>query len=1196
MANTWTKEQQEAIDSRGKDLLVSAAAGSGKTAVLVERIKKLILEDQVPVTAMLVVTFTKAAAAEMREKIQKALNKELLRTDLSSADETFLREQLSQLHRANISTFHAFAAELLREYFPVAQVDPGFKVCDDVQARLLQNAAMEELFQNRFAGEGTEKEEFLEFLGLYGTSKNEEAVKQMILQIHRFVEALPNPEQWLKEAAAFPNLTAEELKESSQWKWMEKDIARRLRSARKAADELAQEMLDRYPLNLGLKVAEEAKTVRRICEGFAESFDRGRELCLAAQFETLRAKKEEKEAYAAEKEYIGRRRDFYKELIKKDLPKLYLRDDLSGAAEWIRGTAKAVGILCGLAAEFSALYRQQKDQKNLLDFSDLEHCALRILRDEETQETLQKRFRYLFVDEYQDSNLVQEELITRLKAEGNNLFLVGDVKQSIYRFRLAEPGIFLARGERYGLSKEEGGREDEKRLDLNRNFRSEGGILDSVNRLFRGLMEKEISGMEYDDAAALYPGTDDAANRRTPVEVHLVDPRKEEAAAEAAAAESDTPEGELKRVDTEAAVAASLISQAIGKPFYDKNTGAERPLRFRDVVILLRAGTGSAAYEQALLNRGIPSYTESGEGYFDTLEVSVFLDLLRVIDNRHQDKPLISTLHSAIFRFSADDLAAIRIGRREGSFADAFFGYAEEGSDGALKEKCRKAAERLELFRAKSRFRPLEEFLWELMESTGYYQYAGALPGGAIRQANLRALAEKATAYEASGGKGLFGWIRFVEAMQAGKISIPQVKMAGENDDVVRIMTIHKSKGLEFPYVLVADMGKEMSKRGGSQDPLLLRREGVLGLKYVDRSRHISCKTLLQTILEQQKAVEERAEELRVLYVAMTRPKHKLVLLGTASKTAMEAVDLEQLGGRGGVMEASSYLDWILDSEAFLETAEVHVHSRNAIAAAEEKLGKDDAAFETALRAGFGAAEETPGLYAELTRRLTWEYPWKEAPSVRSKVTVTELNRQSEGEKPYAIPLAVPAFRRAAEAGLVDGKEPKKKFTGAQRGTYLHRLMEHIPFHQNWTLESLNAYIQDLQIREFFTAEEADSIDRQKVLNFFASPLGKRACVAAEAGALYRETVFNLRVLQNGEPVTVQGTIDCYFKEGENWVLLDYKSNYLEDTARAEAAILAMYRSQLELYHLALEQIRGIKAEETYLYLFTLDKAIALED
>ncbi|MBQ3107109.1 MAG: UvrD-helicase domain-containing protein, partial [Firmicutes bacterium] len=820
MANIWTKEQQEAIDSRGKDLLVSAAAGSGKTAVLVERIKKLILQDKVPVTAMLVVTFTKAAASEMREKIQKALSKELLRTDLPAEEERFLKEQLSQLHRANISTFHAFAAELLREYFPVAEVDPGFKVCDDVQSRLLQNAAMEELLRSRFEGEGAYKEDFLEFLRLYGTSKGEETVKSMILQIHRFVESLPDPEAWLAEAAAFPGKSLEEFRATRQFQWMQRDIGRYLRRAQKAANDLEKDLMERYPLNLGLKAASDAKQVRKICAAFEKSFDEGRELCLAASFEQFRAKKEEKEQYAVEKKSIERRRAYYKEGLK-DLAALYLRDDLAGALEWIRGTQKPAETLCALAAEFGDLYRQQKERKNLLDFSDLEHCALRILREEEARKTLQGRFRHIFVDEYQDSNLVQEELIARLKAEDNNLFLVGDVKQSIYRFRLAEPGIFLARGERYGKKEEEGGQESEKRLDLNRNFRSEGGILDSVNRLFRGLMEREISGMDYDDAAALYPGTADAAARRTPVELHLVDPRKTEAPAGAAGAdgapespegapagapansegapkgaahsEPAAPEAELKRAEAEAALAAELIAKAIGKPFYDKNSGAERPLQYRDVVILLRAGTGSTAYEQALLDRGIPAYTNVGEGYFDTLEIGVFLDLLRVIDNRRQDKPLISTLHSAIFRFTADELAAIRLERREGSFAEAFLFCAEEGSREDLREKCRKAAALLEHFRNRSRFLPLEDFLWELMEGTGYYHYAGALPGGSIRQANLRALTEKATAYEASDGKGLFGWIRFVEAMQAGKISVPQVKMAGENDDVVRIMTIHKS-------------------------------------------------------------------------------------------------------------------------------------------------------------------------------------------------------------------------------------------------------------------------------------------------------------------------------------------------------------------------------------------------------------------
>lgn len=1188
MARVWTEKQNEAITDRGNDLLVSAAAGSGKTAVLVERIIRLILEDRIPVMNMLVVTFTKAAASEMRERIQMSL-REKLASETDPVAEEFLRAQVSDLPRANITNFHSFASTLLREYFAVAGIDPAFRVADEVQADLLKRDALDDLFEIRFGETGERKEAFLSYLRSYAPARSEENVRDSVLSISDFLDSLPDPDAWLLSAASFPEMTREEFEQTDLFRFLLQDIDRELSDAVESSDRLVA-LLQSNPCYkdhlLDIAVTENT-AIKTAKDAFRVSFDEGRNALNGITFARFAALKAEKEAYDADGPYAKRLRAVYHNADKshpgviEKLTRLFGPRSLDDALEMIRATAPPAALLTELVSEFRALYREKKDAEKLLDFADLESYALAVLRDDATHETLKNRFRYIFVDEYQDSNRVQETLVKSLKSPSNSLFFVGDVKQSIYRFRLAEPAIFNARAARYqGASLDA----HEKKIDLNRNFRSEGSVLSSVNALFSTLMEPTVSGIVYDETQALIPGTEEAEKAKTPVELHLVDPRGEEpVAADESAEEAESadvlPEEELKDAEKEARLAASLLLRDLGKPYYNFNTKQEEILCPQDAVILLRASTSASVFEDALSEAGIPVITDTGDSYFDTVEISVFLNLLEVIDNLRRDEALISVLHSPLFRFTADELASVRVHSKDVSFADALLAYGETGEEEALRLRVRSFFASLETFREDARFVPLSDFLWNLMLDSGYYHYIGALPGGALRQANLRALTERASSFEANGGKGLSDWIRFVRQMKSGKVQIPQVK-PNAGLEAVRIMTIHKSKGLEFPYVLIAQTGKPM--RGNKKDGYPLSPDGILALPYVNREKRATSKTLLSIGLELQKEREERAEELRVLYVAMTRAKHKLVLTGTVSRDTIEAYESGLPMARGGVLTASSYLDWLLGSDAFRkETGSPHLHSSRELVSLVSSEEASLSAYRASLANGFGTSSP---FAEELSRRLLWTYPYRDATETPSKSTVTELNRKAEGSLPFRAPLAVPSFARSG----------KISFSGAQKGTLLHRVLEHIPFREGWTEETVRAFIQEMVSQEFFTQEEGDAVPASSVVRFFESPIGKRAVSAEKAGTLFRETDFTLQ-LPDG--ATVQGTIDLFFKNPDGTVVLvDYKSNRLDDTETAEEALLETYRRQLLLYKQALEQIKHLHVSEVYLYAFSRDKALALKE
>lgn len=1164
----WTKEQQDAIEIRNKNILVSAAAGSGKTAVLVERIKQLILRDQVPLDHMLIVTFSNAAASEMREKIVEAISRELDESTESAKKVSFLREQLNLIHRSNISTFHAFSMEVIRRYFYLIDIEPNFKICDEAQKTILQAEAMEQLFSCLFE---SGSQDFIDFLCKFAVTKNDNAVKEMIFEVHNFIQSIPDSFAWLRAQAEALDCTREAFESSAAFREIKGGIKRNLAIAQdcfKRAGKLLEEqgvasLLPKWKLEM-----EAFEALRKDFEILP--FDEFGKLVSDLKFQTYTASKDEKEAYDEIRESVSSLRDQGKSLVRK-LSAQYFSRPVAAFVEDLSRTQGDALYLCRLVEEFDLIYKEKKQSKGLIDFNDIEHYALAVLSREEAAAEYRNKFEYIFIDEYQDSNIVQETLIGKIKRE-NNLFMVGDVKQSIYKFRLAEPEIFIGKYEAF----KENNNEFDIKLDLNKNFRSKGRIIEAVNDVFRQIMKKDISGLEYDDDASLHPGRPYEGPLDYPVELHLVD----DIPIEDPSVEEEIRE--MKRAEIEAYTAAQIIREARGRKIYDAKNDVERAVANKDIVILLRSAKGYAEiYYEALMKEGIPAFVDASDGYFDTLEVEVFLNLLRVIDNRKQDIPLLSVLRSPIFGFSTEQMIKIRIHSKEKPYHAAFRDYSELGEEAVLKKKCASVLERVAAWKLEAALMPLEDFLWMLIRETGYYEYIGGIPGGSQRQANLRALVDKAVQFQSSQMKGLFSFINYIEAIKKRNVPMGQVKLLGENDDVVRIMTIHKSKGLEFPVVLVGGLGKRFNKDNNTYQ-VSLHKDIGMGIRFVDKENSCYKKTILQTAVEQKRNRENLAEELRILYVAFTRAMDRLILLG-AVKDADAVLDAYAAKGSGDFSSSGSYLDFLIPA---MENTKIIFRRSNrkdiSFLREEAEQRKDDV---RRMILG-GLPESTEGsddLKQEIQRRFGYEYGHRQALQLKSKFTVSELGRIGDDRRnTHNVPAALdtPKFTRG-----------KSTFTAAEKGTILHKVMEHLDFRRP---EELMTVVRDLAERQILTEEEAAVVSYHSIFGFFDSEIGRRA---AKAEKLYKETSFNIIKEMFGERIIIQGTIDCYFEENGKYILLDYKSNYIGDPDDEEEIerITESYKTQLDLYSEALEKIRGVKVEEAYLYLFSIGKGIRIK-
>lgn len=1256
----WTKEQRQAMEQNGSNLLISAAAGSGKTAVLVERIIRLVCEEGYEIDKILVVTFTKAAAAEMKERIGKRLLEEAAK----HPDQGHIQKQLTYIHRAPISTIHSFCMSLLRENFHLISLDPNFRIGEEGEAALLKEQVLDELMEECYE---EKEEDFLRLCEAYSYGKDDRAIGDMVLRLYEFAISYPDPDQWLLEAAEDFEI------ENREPVWLRKVTEYGDRVLKDALDCLSEavvisEIDPAVEKKYGSFLQKELDELEQIQK--AESFDERVKAFSEFSFGRMPAIRKNADLCYEVAQRAKMMRDEAKKMVQA------LEEDFyQMSVEEIRKESAILlpyaRTLVSLVRRFREKYMACKLEKNMLEYSDLEHFALSLLVESYESGNVKKTqlanqlsdyYQAVFTDEYQDSNLIQEVLLQAVsREEDGNRFMVGDIKQSIYRFRMARPELFLEKYNHYG---EEG---LDIKIELKNNFRSRPELLYSINYIFYQIMHASLGDVEYNEEVALTPPEQDNQEE-------IMSPgqnRKEEVSS----SEQDKTEDiasfeQCKDKDSKKEPAAELIllnlaaSQIEGKGEQEEKedqpaeieemTGIELEARmvaekikslpnrnYKDMVILLRTMEGWAQiFEDVLTMEGIPVHTETRTGYFDSFEIRVLLNLLSVVDNLYQDIPMAAVLRSPIGGFRGEDLAKIRSltleeRREEDNFYDEMVFYLEKGEDETLKEEIRKIMDLLSQLRQEKTWLSLPELIWSAMEKTDYYHLVGSMVNGEQRMANIRMLLEQAKQYEKTSFKGVFPFLRYMDQLRSYEMDYGEASVLGEEDDVVRIMSIHKSKGLEFPVVFLCGLGKQFNLMDQNQR-MILHPDYYIGLDCINLEKRSKKTSQQKKIIRKQLMLSTLGEELRVLYVAMTRAKEKLFLTGVVKDfTKM----MEKFGSYPGkylefsfLGSAKNYLDWIFPALCRHPVMDPYRKSRN-IEMKEAYFFPEggEASFGVSVVAPFELfekeikkqseemwkkedffkwiVEDTHGVrQKEIEKEMNWVYPKEKELAARSKWTVSQLKKEQESEALFladeeesgTIEFQVSKEETTEHLMPKFIKEPEEMLSGAQRGTAVHKLMEELSF-VKVEEAGLEQAVEELMENGMYPKEYQKSLPISQLKRFFASSVGKRITEAEKKGCLWKESQFMMGVpmkelepeTESEELVLVQGVIDLYFEEEDGLVLLDYKTDRVK---KGEEDILTRrYAAQLLWYRKALEQMTGKKVKEMILYSFTLSKALLVD-
>lgn len=1209
----WTNEQQAAIDSRGQTLLLSAAAGSGKTAVLVERIIRRLLDKEYPIdiTELLVVTFTKAAAAEMRDRIGTALMKAL-----SETKDSRVERQLALLPSAQISTLHAFCQHVIRKYFYTIDLDPAFSIAGEEELNLLRRQVLEDVFLSYY--EDDEKASILYPLAdMFGSDRGDDILMDTVSRMYTYARSLAWPEHWLKEAARAYDVAPDAVIDDMVWAGPIKDAVRRiLEEDARLYDGVLYHLRQReaFAPACDTFVAEQA-ALRQAAQ--ARSWNDLSRFVRAIDFPRLKSLRKLSDDDKAVWERCKKVRDDVKKDVIKTLQAVYFS---ATPEEWLDGMRAMKPIMDGLVTltlDFAKAYGAAKKEKGWIDFSDLEHFCLQILLAPDASpehpvpsaaaEELRSQYEEVFIDEYQDTNGVQE-LITRLVSGEDNRFMVGDIKQSIYRFRLADPTLFL---EKYqSFSRDE--KAVQRCIDLGRNFRSVPVVLDAVNAVFSRAMTAEAAGMDYGEREKLYAGRQAPDDERWiggPVEVDIVPTPSDE--------EDDDGSTAFEK---ECRFIAGRIGELLASGrMAARKDGTLEPLSYRHIVVLLRSMAGKAdVLIQALQEGGIPSYAEQSGGYFAAVEVQVMLALLRCIDNPEQDLAMAAVLRSPLVGLDETALAGVRLAG-DGTLwqnLPAFVASLPDGVD--EKEDLQQFMAAFDSWRTYSRRHGVAELLQRLYDDTAYVDFVGAMPGGDVRQANLKALYDRARQYEEAGFRGLFRYLQLMDKMKEDGLDLAPAKVVSEKEDVVRIMSIHKSKGLEFPVVFVADMGKAFNRRD-TQDQILFHNRLGIGLKQYDPEWRMSYPTLIWSGIAAQLRWEGTAEEERILYVAMTRARDQLILTGHSSHIDR---DWQRWTSRLNPAQAKSYFDWVMPAAlapfgakadadyarpgAAWQDAIWQVRIARAVPAGTVEEGAYDGEPRLeALRRGDLTGTPVPSW---LDEQLSWQYAYPQAVRTAAKFSVSEVKRryqelhsdELQDEAALSVPAAAVIPPAPGEDDAFAALPPwlageEAAVSGAQRGTALHKALQYITPAADQTTATLRREIDAFVRQGLLSREEAKLVYVPVLAAFCQSDIGRRM---AESPELHREYPFTVLLAggdplpetETGEQILIQGVIDCLFREDDAWILVDYKSDRLETAD----AFRRRYAVQLALYKRAVEQITHRPVEETYIYSLHLQQEIRL--
>ncbi|MGE4508929.1 MAG: helicase-exonuclease AddAB subunit AddA [Eubacteriaceae bacterium] len=1170
MDKTWTPEQLAAIENRSDNLLVSAAAGSGKTALLIERIFRIVIDDHVDVDKLLVLTFTRAAAGEMKNRLNQAFAKALPGAQAQVRSE--ILRQMNLLANASISTFHVFCLSLLRQYFFKIDLDPAFAIGNETDMAILRKEALDQAFELSYEkAEAGQDPHFLALIDKYSGNRDDQTLKELVEQFYFFLSAQPYQEFWCQEALKNFDIDEKTFFKSHLWGQKTRELVLSkltvIKNTYLAALKLC-EQAEGFEKVADL-LSEELGAATRALDCFSQETDNRVWLDTLKSLEFRRfpsSKKMEPEI----KNQIKTLRD----QAKDDLKGLIAFYDKGFLLAELKDLKPLMARLIDLSFLVKQLYAQKKMDKNALDYNDLEQFALKLLDDEAIAQEVGQRFAYVFIDEYQDTNEMQETILKKI-VRPDNYFMVGDVKQSIYRFRLADPSIFMGKYERFG--DDDGG----KLISLNRNFRSAKTVIAGINEIFSAIMSKSLGEIDYNDQVRLYPGLAQNPLQQN-AEIDLI-------------YQPDTADitEELSKTELEARFIAQKINSIIGSPLYRSRQATEKAVEYRDIGVLLRSLAGR---EEIFMNVfeefGIPVYFEGGSQYYESLEIRTILNLLNLLDNGHQDIILLSVMTSPMGKFTTDDCAVIRISFPDGFFYEAVDAYMKEVDD-PLSARLKSFYQMIEHFRDASKQLPVEDFLWKVYMETGYFGLVGCLPGGQQRQNNLKILLKRAGDYKKSTLRGLYQFVRFIENMKKHSQDISPSRSLSAQENVVRLMTVHKSKGLEFPVVFMAGLNQRFNKQDNYRQILFHKNLGICPT-FVDEKSRYKASTIAREVCIDQNLRELLSEEMRILYVGMTRAEEKLHLVAAGKIGDKQAARWKLNPDEQNLTSAAGFIDWImmavlkgrqLGQEAISEFENFTIKQiydltqLMPVSQAQKAQGQEFKQVNQAVR-------------EQIDQLLSFDYTSRLKETLPGKMSVTEIkNLQNSAQKKIDANVVIRKKNALIRQQKPDFLQAQEESPDAlERGTALHLFMEVMDL-LSFQKIHLQAGQNKAGVREFFLSErdrlirdkylepaQAMSIDLELIQDFFASAIGKRILASPQ---IKREWPFTLQVEPKSirpewenyqQPILVQGIIDCAFMEDDSWVIVDYKTDLFQDASDRLNRIKA-YQTQIDFYGQALERL-----------------------
>ena len=1137
----------------------------------------------------------------MRERVLDAIYKKL-DEDLENEH---LQRQITLLNKASICTIDSFCLEVVRNnFYELENISPNFRIADTTEIELLKQEVIEDIFEKKYE---EENENFTKLINTYTSYRDDTPLKDLILKIYTYIGSSPFPEKWLNEKIEMFNLQGKLEEDFAKTKWGEellKEVEEELIDGITSLEEVAKQLSYDSELEKFYQTIRNDIDMMQGLKNNLHSWDKAYTINQDFKFVTWPRQKVE----SPKKDEAKIIRDDVKKKLTKVLDKILFCDSKQ-ANQDIYDMYEILVKLEEIILEFGKEFSKRKRDKNIVDFTDIEHFALEILLKEENGEIkpsqvakrYQEKYEEIAIDEYQDSNLVQEYILKAV-SRNNNIFMVGDVKQSIYKFRQAMPELFLDKYNTY-KNKETKAKDDNLKIQLFKNFRSRENVLDFTNLIFQDIMSNILGDIEYNQDEYLNLGasySDIGQNLDT--EINIIDLKEQDEIEETE--QEELEEERVENIELEARFVANKIKKLIESkfPVWDRKKEKYRDIEYKDIVVLLRSTANTAPiYEQEILNLEMPVFSDSSQEYLDSIEIQTIMCLLKIIDNPIQDIPLVTVLRSFIGGFTDDELVQIRLASPYEDFYTCMQ-KAIVGVEQNLKTKIQNFLEKLEGWREEQEYLALDEFIWKLYSDTGFYNYVGLMTNGELRQANLKMLFQKAKQYESSNFKGLYNFINFIDKLKLSSGDMGAAKLIGENDNVIRIMSIHKSKGLEFPVVFLSSTGKQFNLIDLNQNVLLHQEMGI-GVKYIDYDKQIQYDTLSKAAIRNKMHIETLSEEMRVLYVALTRAKEKLIITGISNDYEKEHQKISEQVERYEknsnkinpilVKKYKRYLDWImLVYEYEKENAQkidLKVHSKKNIL---EETKKENREEVDVLKVFEGKATEKSDL-EKLEKEMNQKYKYQLETTIPTKTSVTNLKQmklEKEGiiKKDETIELPEPAF-------INEDKE--EKLTGAQKGTLIHLCLQKLDYKQEYDLEKIKNFLQSLCEKEIISQNELENINPYKILEFTKSEIYAECKNAKE---LYKERPFYINIPASeiyGEDteseILVQGIIDLYYiNENDELVLVDYKTDYVEKGNENE--LIKKYEKQLELYQRALEFATKKKVSKKYIYSVYLGKSLKI--